>query len=140
MYGTIIGTIGADAELKMSASGTSILEFSIVENAWVGEEKATWYRCTLFGKKAESLQNYITKGKKASVFGQSYLDKWIGSAGDERTTLKCKVSDIVLQSRNEGSNSVQSTHEYQSSPRASTQQPRNTNRDGVERFEDDIPF
>lgn len=140
MYGTICGTVGKDAELKALPSGTTILEFSVVENAWTGKETSTWYRCNLFGKRAEALQNKLLKGTKVSVIGQSYEDVWVNNLNDEVKSLKCKVTDVVIQKYADGDQPRESSAppaERQAPPASG---PTHSTPAGRERFEDDIPF
>ena len=136
MYGTVIGRVGQDSELKSTANGTSILEFSVVEDAWAGEKKSTWYKCSLFGKKAESLQNLIKKGAAVSVIGQSYLDEWENNEGIAIKTLRCSVKDVVIQKYADSDQPARSTS-AQTDTRKQTSAPPLKQQ---ERFEDDIPF
>jgi len=70
----IAGNCGKDAVLRRTQNGDPILSFSMaVDN---GKNKdgvkrdATWYDCSIFGKRAESLERYITKGSKLVVSGR----------------------------------------------------------------------
>lgn len=70
----IAGNVGKDAQLRRTQSGDPVLNFSVaVDN---GKDKegqkrdATWFDCSLWGKRAESLQSYITKGTKLVLTGR----------------------------------------------------------------------
>ena len=70
----IAGNVGKDAELRRTQSGDAVLGFSLaVDN---GKDRdgnkrdATWYDCSIWGKRAESLQNHITKGSKMALTGR----------------------------------------------------------------------
>lgn len=55
--------IGQDPELRYAANGTANLSLSLAYNYGYGDRKGTqWIRGTLFGKQAESLQPYLTRG------------------------------------------------------------------------------
>ena len=70
----IAGNVGKDAVLRRTNNGDPVLGFSLaVDN---GKDKdgnkrdATWYDCSIWGKRAESLERYITKGSKLTLSGR----------------------------------------------------------------------
>ena len=66
MIGLIL--LGRDAELKQTPAGLAVLEFSGVYDVQVKREKAPqWVEFSMFGKRAESLAQYMTKGKQVVV-------------------------------------------------------------------------
>lgn len=75
----ISGTVGKDAELRNTQSGESILSFSLaVDN---GRDKpATWWDCSIWGKRATSLSGHITKGLKLSLSGRPSAREHNGKA------------------------------------------------------------
>ena len=67
---TVSGTVG-NAELKYLQSGDPVLAFSVADGQ--GKDKPTiWWSCNLYGKRAESLANYVQKGGKVTVVAVSY--------------------------------------------------------------------
>lgn len=76
----IIGNLGRDAELKVTNSGTSVLNFSVGASGSRKEDETVWHSCALFGKRAESLSQYLKKGQKVFVRGEFKLRQW--SKGD----------------------------------------------------------
>ena len=96
---SIAGTVGKDAELKHLSDGTAIAAFSVADSQ--GKDKTVWWNCSLFGKRAESLVNYIHKGTKVTVSGQVTEDVWTDKKGQERKSMKVRVNDIALQSKSE---------------------------------------
>ena len=87
----IAGNVGKDATLKTLQNGDKVLSFSVaVDN---GRDKdSTWYDCSLFGKRGESLGQYITKGSKVSVMGRLSVRVHEGKA-----FMGINVSEITLQ-------------------------------------------
>jgi len=81
---TIIGFLGKDAEMRYTASGTPVTTFSMATNrAYKGADgqqvkEATWFRVSIFGKTAENLTQYLTKGKMVLVEGHLTPDKKTG--------------------------------------------------------------
>lgn len=96
---TIAGTVGKDAEMKYLQDSTAIASFSVADSQ--GKDKTVWWNCSLFGKRAESLGQYILKGTKVTVSGQVTEDSWTDKNGQERKSMKVRVNDIALQSKAE---------------------------------------
>ena len=65
---TITGNLGKDAEMRALNDGTPVLSFSVADNQ--GKDKPSiWWNCSLFGKRADSLQQYLFKGLQVTVIG-----------------------------------------------------------------------
>lgn len=94
---TFSGNLGKDAELRATKNGDLLLQFSVAMNSGYGERKATtWVRCTLFGKRAESLKPYLTKGQQVVVSGEAALHEWTTEDGITKSSLECKVNEVTL--------------------------------------------
>ena len=93
---TIAGALGRDAELKSLNSGDQICNFSIADSQ--GRDKPTiWWNCSLFGKRAESLAQYLTKGQAVTVTGTVTEREWTDKDGAKRKSMDVRVNDIALQ-------------------------------------------
>ena len=86
----------------------------------------TWLRCSLYGKKARTLEPMLLKGTKIGITGEIANRKWVDKDGAEKYSLECNVRDITLLGK----------------PTGSTQSQDNKKDNPVEfdSFEDDIPF
>jgi single-strand DNA-binding protein len=92
---TVSGTVG-NAELKYLQSGDPVLAFSVADSQ--GKDKPTiWWNCSIFGKRAESLANYVQKGGKVTVVGTVSEDQYTDKNGNDKKAMKVRVSDIALQ-------------------------------------------
>ena len=92
---TISGVVG-NVELKNLQSGDSILAFSVADSQ--GRDKPTiWWNCQLWGKRADSLSQFIVKGGKVTVVGTVSEDQYTDKNGNEKKAMKVRVSDIALQ-------------------------------------------
>lgn len=82
---TLVGRIARDPELRQSKSGTSVCELTIPVDTGYGDNvTTTWWRATLFGKKAEAAARYLRKGKWVTVSGEPQVrtyEKRDGSPG-----------------------------------------------------------
>ena len=98
----IIGNLGGDSELQYSASGDPRLRMNVAANQRAknaqGEwaDKTEWVRVTLFGKRAESLANLLTKGTKVYVSGRLEARPWTTRDGNISPGLEIVATEIEL--------------------------------------------
>jgi single-strand DNA-binding protein len=92
---TIVGGLGRDAELKYLNNGDPVCSFSVADSQ--GREKPTiWWRCSLFGKRGQSLASYLTKGQSVTVVGTITEREW-EKDGVKQKSMDVRVSEIALQ-------------------------------------------
>jgi len=60
------------------------------------QEKTEWHRIVLWGKTAESLQEYLTKGKQIYVEGRLQTRQWDDKDGNKRYTTEIKADRVTL--------------------------------------------
>ncbi|MDC7232350.1 MAG: single-stranded DNA-binding protein [Spirochaetales bacterium] len=150
----LVGRLTRDAELKYTGGGMAIADISLASNRsrkqgdqWVDE--ANFFDVSLFGRRAEALAQYLTKGTQIAVEGQLRQDRW-EQDGMKRSKVTIAATDIqLLGSRSDrgqtGDNSYQNnqgTAPRNSQPFESYSRPEQNNSapPASERFEDDIPF
>lgn len=93
---TIAGNLGKDAEVRYLPDGTAVANFSVADN--LGKDKgAIFWNCQLFGKRAESLSQYLLKGGAVTVSGSVTERKWTDNNGQERRVMDVRVQDVALQ-------------------------------------------
>jgi single-strand DNA-binding protein len=122
------GNIGKDAELKQDQNGQERCVFPVGCTQGYGDNKRTnWYRCTIFGKSAQSLQPYLVKGSKVGIVGNLRLDEYEG-----KTQLNVVVDNdgVTFMSRSETSQRQPTAHDK---AKANGYQPDNI-------LDDDMPF
>ena len=78
---TLIGRLTKDADLKSTAGGHSVSRFAIAVNRSVKkgdgwESEAGFFDVTLWGRRAESLSQYLAKGKTVGVSGELRQERW----------------------------------------------------------------
>jgi single-strand DNA-binding protein len=90
---TIAGNIGKDAEVRtIQGSGDKVTGWTVAVEDRTSKEKSTiWFDCTLWGKRGESLAQYLTKGSKVCVSGE--LSK---REHDGKTYLTIKAEQVTL--------------------------------------------
>ncbi|MBL8161669.1 MAG: single-stranded DNA-binding protein [Anaerolineae bacterium] len=106
----VVGNVGRDAQLKYLQSGTAVSDFSIaVTETWNDQatnerrEKTTWYRVNLWGRTAETLSQYILKGRQVMVIGTVEARAYMDKNNQPAASLELRARDVrLLGSRGEG--------------------------------------
>lgn len=98
LQGFAVGRLGQDAELKYTKDGTSVANFSLaVDVGWGDRRKTLWIDCAIWGKKAEALTEYLTKGKTIAVLGELDVRAWVSNQdGDPRGSIQLTVLEVTL--------------------------------------------
>lgn len=95
----VFGYLGGDAEARFLQDGTMVLSFSVANSPYVKEgqpEHTDWYRCSLFGKRAEAVQPYLLKGTPVAVRGDLTVREYVAKDGQQRTSLDVRVNELDL--------------------------------------------
>ena len=92
MFNAVIaGNIGRDAETRQVGS-TAVTNFNVaVEQRAKGGKTTTWVRCALWGKRGDTLAQYLTKGSKVCVSGTLTTREHEG-----KTYIEVEASDVTL--------------------------------------------
>ena len=93
----IAGTLTRDAEVKYLPNGDPIANFSIADNQGGRDKPAIFWNCGLYGKRAESLAQYLTKGQAVTVTGSVSEREWTDKEGNKRKSMDVRVNDVALQ-------------------------------------------
>lgn len=100
----LIGRTGADADLRYTASGKPVANFSLAINQSFkngdGEqrERVEWVRCVAWGRLAEVCGEYLMKGKQAYAEGRLQTRQYEDREGNERTVSEVVVLQLRLLS------------------------------------------
>lgn len=98
----LIGNLGRDAELRYTPGGAAVSTLNLatteVWNDKQGQrqEKTEWHRIVVWGKQAESLQEYLTKGKQIYVEGRLQTRQWDDKDGNKKYTTEIKADRVTL--------------------------------------------
>ena len=109
----LIGNLGKDPEIRYTQSGEPIANFSLATSErWTDksgqkQERTEWHRVEVFGKTAQIVRDYCTKGKQVYIEGSIKYDEWTDKDGNKRNMTKIRVSGpgsrlVLLGSRGEG--------------------------------------
>jgi single-strand DNA-binding protein len=90
---TIAGRVGKDGELRRTQKDETVLGFSVAVDDGYGENKSTlWFDCSVWGKRASSLEPHIKKGVPITIAGEFGKREH-----DGKTYLTVRVNDVTLQ-------------------------------------------
>ena len=98
----LVGNLGRDAELRYTPGGAAVATLNMAttevwnDKAGQRQEKTEWHRVVLWGKSAESLSEYLTKGKQIYVEGRLQTRQWDDKDGNKRYTTEIRGDRIVL--------------------------------------------
>lgn len=89
---TIAGNVGKDAVTRHTQGGDAVTSWTVAVEDRQGQEKGTiWFDCSLWGKRGETLAQYLTKGSKVALSGD--LGK---REHDGKTYLTIRVDQLSL--------------------------------------------
>lgn len=103
----IIGNLGSDPELRYTPTGDPVVTFSVAANRrWTNQdgspgEETVWFRCTAWRRLAETINQYLSKGRQVYVEGRLTPDKntggprvWVGQNGQARASYEVTVETV----------------------------------------------
>ena len=144
----LIGNLGRDPETRYMPEGGAITNISIATtDKWKDkngemQEKTEWHRIVLWGKSAESLSEYLTKGKQIFVEGRLQTRKWQDKDGQDKytTEIVANVMQMLGSRQGMGGGDRDAGAERPSGGAKPKAQPAAKPGGKFDDFEDDIPF
>jgi len=95
---TVTGNAGSDPDMRYTPSGSAVTTFSLANNQGYGDnQKTIWFRIKCWNKLAESVNQYVEKGKALLVDGRLSVDEWEGQDG-KHTTVEITANDVIFLS------------------------------------------
>ncbi|WP_270217104.1 single-stranded DNA-binding protein [Pediococcus pentosaceus] len=127
----ISGNIGKDAELRSTNNGMQVANFNVAVRQNIpdkgGNYGTDWFRCAVWGKRAQTVNNYFKKGSHVTVTGTLNISQYNGE-----TQLSVDVSDFDLPD-NRNTNNVNSTQR-------NSNNSFNNGSQSIDVGDDDLPF
>ena len=134
--GHFTGRVGQDSVLRYTQNQTAVAGFSMAVDVGWGERKTTlWLKVSVWGKRGESLSEYIRKGDMISICGEISLEQW-DSNGKAGANVCVNASDVTLcgGGQQDQGGYQQAPGQQAATPATPAAQP------DLGEFEDDIPF
>jgi len=86
------GRLGADPKMRYAPSGSAVVNFRLATK--VAQDKTLWFDVTVWGKQAESVNQYLSKGSPVAVNGRFDEDEWEDQNGNMRKSLRIIANDV----------------------------------------------
>lgn len=105
----VVGYLGQNAELKFTPSGAAVSTLSLAtteswkDKAGAKQERTEWHRIVVWGKTAEVLAEYLTKGRLVYVEGKLQTRTW-EKDGQKRYTTEIRADRVTLLGGRDGGN------------------------------------
>ena len=114
---TLIGRLTRDPELRQTASGTPVCNFSVaVDNGYGDNKKTDFINCVAWKGTAEFVSKYFTKGQMIALSGRLSTRTWDDN-GTTRYATEVSVREVdFCGSKTDGQNSGTSNETYDASP------------------------
>jgi len=137
----LIGRAGNDPEMRYTSSGTPVTSFSLAVNnsrrdqngEWT--EDTEWFRVTAWERQAESVNQYLSKGRRVFVDGRLSTSQYTTNSGETRTSLEVRAFKVVFLDSSSGESSdasLPSEAQNYSGGQASSPTPANDQSEDVE--------
>lgn len=97
----LVGNLTRDPKMRDSSSGTVIADIGLAVNSSYGKgddkkDEVLFINVTAFGKTAEVVEKYLTKGSPMLVSGRLVLNEWEDKDGNQRREIKVTADRIQL--------------------------------------------
>ena len=119
----VLGRLGQDPELKHTAGGSPVTNFSVATNeSWTDkqgqkQERTEWHRIVVWGKLAELCAQYLSKGREVYLEGRLQTRSWEDKQGQKRYTTEIQANTVqFLGSASEGAGDRSSTSQTSPTP------------------------
>ncbi len=101
----LIGNLGADPEMRYTANGNAVTTFNLAVNRnWTGpdgerKEETEWFTVVSWDKLAETVSQFLQKGRRAYVEGRLQTRSWEGQDGQKRYKTEVVASTVLFLDR-----------------------------------------
>ncbi len=96
----LMGNLTRDPQLSYLPSQTAVVDFGLAVNRrWTGKdgqakEEVCFVDCRAFGKQAETINKYLTKGRAVFLEGRLTFDSWTAQDGSKRSKHRVTVENF----------------------------------------------
>ena len=99
----LLGRLGQDPEVRYMPSGAAVANISLAtvdgyKDAQTGQfiDNTEWHRVVIFGKQAETVQQYVRKGGQLFIEGRLRTNKWTDQNGQDRYTTEIVANQVQM--------------------------------------------
>ncbi len=104
----LVGRLGRDPELRYTQAGTPVANLSLATDESYNDRegnrqsKTEWHRVVVWNRQAETVSNYLGKGRLVLVEGSLQTRKWQDQQGQNRYTTEIKAQRVVFMDSGQG--------------------------------------
>ena len=101
----LIGNLGQDPESRFTPQGTAVANLSIATNeAWKDQngelqERTEWHRVVMYGRMAETANEFMKKGQMVYVEGRLHTREWEDQNQIKRKTTEIRCDNFTMLGR-----------------------------------------
>jgi single-strand DNA-binding protein len=98
----LLGNLGQDPELRMTSTGQAVLKMrlatseSYVDKNRVRQERTEWHSVVVWGKRAEALGKFLTKGTRLFIEGGLRTSSYEDKDGNKRYRTEIVAQNVIL--------------------------------------------
>ncbi len=119
----IAGNLTDDPEKKVTDSGTTLATFSVATNRFYNDssgnrqQETEYHNVVFFGKTAENIAQYLSKGSSVLLEGRLQTRSWEGQDGKKRYTTEIIGQTIQFGSRSDNNSNTPSSGRKKQKPK-----------------------
>lgn len=104
----LLGNLGADPELKMTSGGQAVLKMRLatsetyLDRNRVRQERTEWHNVVVWGKRAEALSKFLSKGSRLLIEGGIRTSSYEDRDGNKRYRTDIVANNVVLDGGGRG--------------------------------------
>ena len=101
----LIGNLGSEPEMRYTPNGKAVTSFRMATSrryttsAGESREETEWFRVSVWGRQAESCNQFLSKGRRVYVEGRLHSRNWEGQDGQMRTSLEVSANRVIFLDR-----------------------------------------
>lgn len=114
----LIGHLGADPETRTSQAGNSVANLRLATNERQKDREGNWsdhtewHRVVCFGKTADNVGRFLSKGRQVYIEGRLQTRKWQDKNGQDRWSTEIVANDVrFLGGKGDGDSSSRPTND-----------------------------
>ena len=98
----LVGNLGANPEMRYTQGGQAVANIRLATTErWTDrngakQETTEWHRVVVFGKQAEIVGQYLTKGRQVYVEGRIQTRQWQDQQGQKRYTTEIVAVNVQM--------------------------------------------
>lgn len=98
----LVGNLGANPEVRYTQSGQTVANLRIATTErWTDkngqkQEQTEWHRVVVWGRQAEIVSQYLTKGRQVYIEGRIRTRQWQDQSGQKRYSTEIVAQNVQM--------------------------------------------